>query len=40
MLEVIVEGAAVVLIGIILIGISGAALYNIYTENLDDDDDL
>lgn len=40
MLEIITEGVAVFLILLILIGISGAALYDIYTDNLDDDDDL
>jgi hypothetical protein len=40
MLETIVEGIAVVLIGIILIGICGAAIYSIFMDNLDDDDDL
>lgn len=40
MLELIVEGVAVFLILLILIGIGGAALYGVYMDNLDDDDDL
>jgi len=40
MLEAIVEGVAVFLVGSILIGIGGAALYSVYMDNLDDDDDL
>jgi len=40
MLEAIVEGVAVFLIGIILIGVCGAALYSAFMDNLDDDDDL
>jgi hypothetical protein len=40
MLELIVEGVAVLLIGTILIGICGAALWSVYMDNLDDDDDL
>lgn len=40
MLMALVEGIAVFLIGAILIGISGAALYSVYMDNLDDDDDL
>jgi hypothetical protein len=40
MLELIVEGVAVFLILVILIGIGGAALYSVYIDNLDDDDDL
>lgn len=40
MLELIVEGIAVFLIGTILIGIGGAALWSVYMDNLDDDDDL
>jgi hypothetical protein len=40
MLEAIVEGVAVFLVGSILIGISAAALYSVYMDNLDDDDDL
>jgi len=40
MLELIVEGIAVFLILVILIGIGGAALYSVYMDNLDDDNDL
>ena len=40
MLMTLVEGIAVFLIGAILIGTSCAALYSVYMDNLDDDDDL